>query len=211
MRPDHRQRSSNQMRCGVCLLEGPGQAQTSCPGPLPVQSRLLLHLSLHVRQQVLSHQSPHPCLHLWPLSQEPQRTQSHLTRGKHDTAVQDLPRVEHRHQAAPTTRSHPLRCRKHVVICASHADRQGRGTRWQLAITTVAGAGSSADPHSCNPKIRGKGQGREGEATPPGPGRPGLGIHRTTHVAGVLSSTEPGKCRCWTRFCCQLPPRQPFR
>ena len=106
---------------------------------IPDQSglyQLLSQLPVHVRQQALRHQSPYSCLHHWPLSQEPQRTQSHLARGKHGIAVQDLPRVEHGHQAAPATRSHPLTEPttshqyfpvKHVVICASHADRQRRG------------------------------------------------------------------------------------
>ena len=52
---------------------------TSCPqlGSIPVQSvffQLLSQLHVHVRQQVLGHQPPYPCLHHWPLSQEPQRT-----------------------------------------------------------------------------------------------------------------------------------------
>ena len=101
-------------------------------------------------------------------------------------------------------------CRKHVVICASHADRRRRGTehgtwmaarhhhrRWRRVISRAQqqeAANRRADEHGRSriTKTYGKGQGREGEATPPSHGRSGLGIHRTTHVAGCSTAPNLG-------------------
>lgn len=105
------------------------------------------------------------------------------------TAVQGLPRVEHGHPTTPTTWLHPVTTsadRNHVVVCASHAARRDRtGEQDGGSLTTTAGAGSSA----ATPKI-GTGQGREGEATPPGHGQSGLGIHGTTRAAGCSTDAS---------------------
>ena len=103
-----------------------------------------------------------------------------------------------------------FRCRKHVVICASPADRRRRGIehgtwmaarhhhrRWRRVISRAQqqeAANRRADEHGRSriTKTYGKGQGREGEATPPIHGRSGLGIHRTTHVAGCSTAPNLG-------------------
>ena len=92
--------------------------------------------------------------------------------------------MEHGHQAAPIALSHPLRCRKHVVICASHADQQRRGIergirtaarhhhhswRWVISRTQrqkSAHRRSDESGHSCNLKNRVKVQGREKQHRP---------------------------------------------
>ena len=103
-----------------------------------------------------------------------------------------------------------FRCRKHVVICASHADRRRLGIehgtwmaarhhhrRWRRVTSRAQqqeAANRRADEHGRSriTKTYGKGQGREGEATPPSHGRSGLGIHRTTHVAGCSTAPNLG-------------------
>ena len=103
-----------------------------------------------------------------------------------------------------------FRCRKHVVICASHADRQRCGIergiwmaarhhhrRWRWVTSRTQqqeAAHRRSDEHgrSRTPKTCGKRQGREGEATPPGHGRSGPAIHRTTHVAGCSTAPNLG-------------------
>ena len=103
-----------------------------------------------------------------------------------------------------------FRCSKHVVICASHANRRRRGIehgtwmaarhhhrRWRRVISRAQqqeAANRRADEHGRSriTTTYGKGQGREGEATPPSHGRSGLGIHRTTHVAGCSTAPNLG-------------------
>ena len=90
------------------------------------------------------------------------------------------------------------------------ADRRRRGTehgtwmaarhhhrRWRRVISRAQqqeAANRRADEHGRSriTKTYGKGQGREGEATPPSHGRSGLGIHRTTHVAGCSTAPNLG-------------------
>ena len=98
------------------------------------------------------------------------------------------------------------------------------GSGWQLAITTVAGARSSVGPSNkkqrtddqtstdaaASQKLKGKRQGREGEATPPSHGRSGPGIDRTTHVAGCSTAPNLGGVTAG-HLCCQPHLRSPFQ
>ena len=116
-------------------------------------------------------------LHHWPLSQEPQRTQSHLAREKHGTAVQDLPRVEHGHQAEPATRSHPP-----TEPTTSHQDFLVPKTRGYLRIScrpteprhrTRDLDGSSPSPPSLAPSL---------QSDPPSSTAPNMGSIVAGHV-----------------------------
>ena len=172
---------------------------------------------------VLRHQSSYSCLHHWSLSQDLQRTQSHLSRGS--TALRC--RICHGHQATPDTRSHPP-----TEPTTSHQDFPVPKTRGYLRISCRPTAprhrtrdldGSSPSPPSLapghqkdpatrsaptirraptqpHPKNLGKRQGREGEATPPGHG------WHPSHDSRcrVLNSTEHGRRHCRPLFAANL-------
>ena len=101
-----------------------------------------------------------------------------------------------------------FRCRKHVVTCASHADRQHRGIergiwmaarhhhhRWRRGISrtqqqeapTIRRARTQPHPQNLWEKAR---AGRASNAARPWTSRPG--IHRTTHVAGCSTAPNLG-------------------